>query len=101
MKEEYYIDEENIRYCYPYDIDRRITDATNYGVLEKYIGKKFTREEIDQIISEMVINHPYIDNSKHLHVSIMRNRSYYHILDFCNYDYDNQERGDLNIKYEK
>lgn len=35
--EEYYIDEKSIRYCYPYETDKKVTD---YGILAKYIGKK-------------------------------------------------------------
>lgn len=99
MKEEYYIEEKSIRYCYPCETDRRITEK-DYGVLTNYIGKKFTREEMDQIVSEMVLRHPYVSNAMHLHLAVMRNRSYYHILDFHNYDYKNQERGDVSIRYE-
>lgn len=99
MKEEYYIEKDSLRYYYPYEADRRITEK-DYGVLTNYIGKKFTREEMDQIISEMVLKHPYVSNAKGLHLAVMRNHSYYHILDFRNYDYENQERGDVSIRYE-
>ena len=100
MKEIYYIDEKSIRYCYPYGTDQTVKEQ-NYGVLSNYIGKKFTRDEMDQIIAEMVVKHPYIENSMHLHLAVMRNRSYYYILDFHNYDYDKQDQGEMNIKYEK
>ena len=46
---EYYIDEKSIRYCYPYETKKKVTD---YGVLAKYIGKRFSEREIDKIISE-------------------------------------------------
>lgn len=95
--EEYYIDEKSIRCQYPYEADKRVTD---YGVLTKYIGKKFSRKEMDKIIAEMIIKHPYIDNSKCLHIAVMRNRSYYHILEFRNYKYENEVKGNTGIKYE-
>lgn len=95
--EVYYIDEKSIRCCYPYEADKRIID---YGVLTKYIGKMFSRKEIDKIISEMIIRHPYIEGSKKLHMAVMRNQSYYHILDFHNYNYGKQEKGNGSIKYE-
>lgn len=95
--EEFYIDEKSIKYCYPFETNKT---ATNYGVLEKYIGKKFSREEMDRIIAEMIIRHPYIENSMQLHLAIMRNRSYYHILEFHNYKYEKEIKGDIEIKYE-
>lgn len=94
--EEYYIDEKSIRYCYPYETDKKVTD---YGVLAKYIGKKFSEREMDKIISEMILRHPYIDNSMSLHLSVMKNHSYYHILNFHNYDHNKQKKGDSSIKY--
>ena len=95
--EEYYINEKSIRYCYPYETDKKVTD---YGVLAGYIGKKFSRKEMDKIIAEMILNHPYIDNSMCLHLTVMKNQSYYHILDFRNYNHDKQEKGNESIKYE-
>ena len=93
----FYIDEKSIRCCYPYEDEEKIT---SYGVLEKYIGRKYTREEIDQIIAELIMSHPYIEGSMRLHITIMRNRSFYHILDFRNYDYGKQKRGNPEVKYE-
>lgn len=95
--EEFYIDEKSIRYCYPCETDKIVT---NYGVLKEYIGKKFSREEIDRIIAEMITKHLYIENSMRLHLAIMRDRSYYHILNFRNYKYKNETKGDVEIKYE-
>lgn len=94
--EEFYIDEKSIRYCYPCETEKKVTD---YGVLAKYIGKRFSEREIDKIISEMILRHPYIDNSMSLHLSIMKNHSCYHILTFRNYDYNKQKKGDSSIKY--
>lgn len=94
--EEYYIDEKSIRYCYPYETEKK---ATDYGVLTKYIGKKFSEREMDKIIAEMILRHPYIDNSMRLELAIMRNHSYYHILTFRNYDHNKQEKGNGSIKY--
>lgn len=95
--EEYYIDEKSIRYYYPFETDKKVVD---YGVLAEYIGKKFSRKEMDKIIAEMILRHPYIDNSKRLSLAVMRNQSYYHILEFRNYNYNKQEKGNESIKYE-
>ena len=98
MKEEYYIDTESIRCYFPYETDKKVSD---YGVLLKYIGKTFSRDDIDQIISEMIIRHPYVNHAKRLHLTVMKNNSYYHIMDFYNYHYKKQEKDDMGIKYEK
>lgn len=99
--DKYFIEVNSITYQYPYGIDKKVTD---YGVLNKYIGKEFSREEIDKIIAEMIIKHPYIDNSMNLKLSIMKKnakvQSFYHILNFRNYNYENQVKGDTAIKYE-
>ncbi|RHO95795.1 hypothetical protein DW019_11120 [Clostridium sp. AF37-5] len=95
--EEYYINEKSIRYCYPYETDKKVTD---YGVLAEYIGKKFSRKEMDKIIAEMILRHPYIDSSMRLYLDVMRNQSYYHMLVFHNYNYNKQEKGNESIKYE-
>ena len=91
-----------ISYCYPYDYSKRTKD---YGVLQQYMGKKYNREEIDKIICELVIRHPYIENSMNLDISIMWENEnaigYYHILNFRNDNYGNQTKSDLIIKYEK
>lgn len=97
MQEEYYIDENSIRYCYPYETDNK---ATDYGVLSNYIGKKYSRKEMDKIVAEMILRHPYIKGSMRLHLNVMRNQSYYHMLTFKNYAYKKQEKDDMSIKYE-
>ena len=35
-----------------------------------------------------------------LHLNVMRGQSYYHILDFRNYNHNKQEKGNESIKYE-
>ena len=99
--DKYYIEVNSITYCYPYEVDKR---AVDYGVLNKYIGKEFSRKEIDKIIAKMILKHPYIDNSMDLKLSVMRKtekfKSYYHILNFRNYNYEKQVKGDKTIKYE-
>ena len=67
--DKYFIEVNSITYQYPYGIDKKVTD---YGVLNKYIGKEFSRKEIDKIIAKMILKHPYIDNSMNLKLSIMR-----------------------------
>lgn len=56
-------------YCFPYETCERVKD---YGVLQKYIDKKYTREEIDKIICEMIAKHPYIEGSMYLKIKICK-----------------------------
>ncbi len=99
----YYIDE-FIAYCYPYETNKA---TENYGVLAKYMGKYFNRNEMDKIICELIMKHPYVENSMRLEIRIMYKdeRAYmcgfYHILDFQNDNFKEQNRGSLEIKYEK
>lgn len=98
---QYFIDD-FITYCYPHDISRMTKD---YGVLSKYIGKCFNRDEIDEIICELIMKHPYVDNSMNLKLSVMWGNGniigYYHVLNFENDNYAKQSKGSLEIKYEK
>ena len=91
-----------ISYCYPNDYSRITKD---YGVLKQYIGKKYTREEIDKIICELIIKHPYINNAHSLDINIMWEmeniEGYYQMLSFENDNYEKQKKSDLIIRYEK
>lgn len=97
----YFIDD-FMAYCYPYDVSKKVTD---YGVLSEYIGKRYNRDEIDKIICELIMKHPYIEHSMWLNLSVMweeKNTSgYYHILNLKNDNHDNQSKGNMAIKYEK
>lgn len=97
-----YFVEDFITYCYPYDVSRR---TKNYGVLSDYIGKYYNRDEIDKIICELITRHPYVENSMRLKLAVQwtdgNTTGYYHILDFVNDNYKQQNRGNLEIKYEK
>lgn len=95
--EKYYINEKSIRFHYPYETDKRVSD---YGVLSEYIGKSFSRKEMDEIIAEMILRHPYVEGSRNLHLAVMRNQSHYHLLEFHNYKYKAQTKGDGSVKYE-
>ena len=76
----YYIDR-FIDYCYPHE-SSRITKC--FGVLSEYMGKYFSRNEMDKIICELIMRHPYIENSMHLNISIVWKENdttgFYHIL---------------------
>ena len=92
---QYYFDK-FMEYCYPYEESQKVV---SYGVLEQYIGKYFTRDEIDKIICELIMKHPYVSGSMSLKLSVSRidlskNISeYYHILTFKNDNYGNQGKG--------
>ena len=97
---EYFIDD-FITYCYPYDVSKTTKD---FGVLSQYIGQRFNRNEIDKIICEMIVKHPYIEGSMWLKLSVMWEEKntigYYHTLIFKNDNDDKQSKGSLEIKYE-
>ena len=97
----YFIDN-FITYCYPYEVSKVTKD---YGVLSEYIGKRYNRDEIDKIICELIMKHPYIEHSMRLELFVMWEEKnvtgYYHILNFKNDNDEKQSKGSLEIKYEK
>ena len=88
-------------YCYPYQTSNLVQD---YGVLSVYIGKYFTRDEMDKIICELIMRHPYIEHSMWIKINIEwidgSVRGYYHMLSFNNDNDEKQCKGSLSIKYE-
>ena len=101
ITERKYFVEKGIEYCYPYGIGK---NTKNYGVLIHYIGKEYTRDEIDKIICEMIIKHPYISGSMSLGIIISWREDnvegIYQDLNFENIDYRNQSMGCTTIFYE-
>lgn len=99
---QYYFDE-FMEFCYPYETSSKVFC---YGVLEEYMGKKFTRNEIDKIICELFTRHPYVSGAMYLKLSILQTNSdnnyaeYYHILTFKNDKYKKQKKG-CKILFEK
>lgn len=102
MKQYYFND--YISFRYPEDLSEYVND---WGVLSKYKDKLFTREEMDDIICEMVKRHPYVPHGltvkiKTLWINEEGEKGYYHILYFTNDDCYEQVKEDVSvIKYEK
>ena len=100
----YYI-EDFVLYCFPYEISHKLS-SDNYGVLKQYVEKEFNRDEIDKIICEMVTRHPYVEKSMVLKISVMwidmekYRKGVYHSLEFENDNYERQNKGNMEIKYE-
>lgn len=94
-----------VEFCYPYQTSQKVS-IYGYGVLKEYMDKRFTRDEIDKIICELIMKHPYVSGAMHLKLSISRFDSkthyieYYHFLTFKNDNYKNQEKGSV-ILFEK
>ena len=87
---------------YPNETSQRIE---NWGILETYIGKEYTRKEIDVIICEMIMKHPYIDGCKCIEINIewineRTSRGYYQMLKLTNDNYKKQDIYNNEIKYE-
>jgi len=101
MEKKYYI--ESGSYCYPYQTSKSIKD---WGVLEKHIGNHYTRDEMDKIICELFLRHPYISGAMDLNINIMwsdgKMRGFYHRLNFRQEQraYFHQEKGTV-VKFEK
>ena len=97
----YFIDS-LITYCYPHEVSKATED---YGVLSQYIGKFFNRNEIDEIICEMITKHPYIEHAMWLKIYVMwedeNTTGFYHVLNFTNDNDEKQNKRSLEIKYEK
>lgn len=97
----YFIDS-HMSYCYPYEVSKKVED---YGVLSKYIGNYYSRDEMDKIICNLIMNHPYIDGAMWLMLSANWKEGntvgYYHILNFTNHNEKHQRKGSLEIKFEK
>ena len=92
----------NGQFHFPNESSQRIE---NWGILEKHIEKEYNRKEIDMLICEMIMNHPYIDGCKCLEINIewineRNSRGYYHMLKLTNDNYKKQDIADNKIKYE-
>lgn len=99
-KERIYFIDDNITYCYPCEVSKKITQ---YGKLEKYIGKKYTRKEINKVISKLINQIPYVPGSMYLKINVCTlsddREEFYHTLNFKNFNYKEQERRNSSILF--
>lgn len=84
----FYIDFSTIQLCYPKEVSKWVTD---FGELEQYKDQKYTLKEINEIIAQLVVKSPYIENSMHIKIQVM-GIGYHHTLNFKNYNYSQQKR---------
>lgn len=89
------ISTDSIQAIYPKEVSFFVKDL---GIFEQHVGKEYTEQEIKAIIADLIMNPPYVEGSMHLKVSVLYNGGYYHILNFKNFNYQNQEKGNLTIK---
>lgn len=87
----FYINFNYITMNYPSEVSKLVN---NFGVLEQYKDKKYTLKEINNIIAELVVKTPYINNSMQIKLSVMNGGAYHHTLVFKNYEYNNQNRSE-------
>lgn len=91
----------HVHYCYPCEVAKPTID---FGVLHQYIGKYFTRDQIDEIICKMVLRHPYVEGAMQLEISVQWEENgvvgYYHSFEFQNENYKIQNKSNTEIKYE-
>ena len=95
---EYYIGS-TIKFNTSYNEGHSVGDR-EYGVLSKYIKKRFSRSEINKIIYEMLEKHPYIENSLWLDLTVWwedgDKHGCYHHFRFMNDDFE----GKYKVQYE-
>lgn len=92
---EFKIDTKTIKTVYPYETSFYVEDL---GVLAKHEGKTYSEQEVKEIIADLIMNPPYIEGAILLNLAVTFNGGYYHILDFRNLNYENQQKGDTAIK---
>ncbi len=97
---QYYIDRPML-FTYPGGCSLKVAD---FGVLKKYIGNYYSKPEMDRIIVDMIIKHPYVSGAYELNINISRvvdanTSEYYHMLKFKNDNCENQEKG-CKVLYE-
>jgi len=97
----FYIDCDHISICYPCKT-RQYLD--NLGVLEQYKNKKYSLEEINKIIADIIIKTPFVNNSMNLDINVCysdgKAKGFHHIISIKNYWYENQQKEDKpEIKY--
>jgi hypothetical protein len=59
-----------IKYCLPQKTSEFLRINNNWGDLEKYKGKKYSLDEINNIISEIIKRQPYISSSMFLEIYV-------------------------------
>lgn len=104
-EKKYFLDD-YIKGCVPYKTSHPIKD---YGVLAPYMGKKYTREEIDMIIAHLIVSHPYVKGHLSLSINVSweqveadrRIEGYYKLLDFSNDLIDTQTEVGTSIEFER
>lgn len=99
----FYIDE-YVTTCYPYESDKSVK-TENLGVLSDYMDKTYTRKEIRELMAKLIVQHPYIEGSMRVSISVMREVTnshieFYQTLTFENTEHEEQEIGDKEIKFE-
>lgn len=101
MDKRYYI--KSGSYCYPHQTSKPIKD---WGVLEEYVGTHYTRDDMDKIICELILRHPYISGAMYIEVIIAwsdgKASGFYHDLRFRQEpsDYFHQAK-DAVVKFKK
>lgn len=100
MLKQYYFDKPMF-FTYPGGCSLKVAD---FGVLQKYIGNYYSKTEMDRIIADMMMKHPYVSGAYELNINISRvvdanTSEYYHMLKFKNDNYEQQEKG-CKVLYE-
>ena len=94
MLKQYYFDKPMF-FTYPGGCSLKVAD---FGVLQKYIGNYYSKTEMDRIIADMMLKHPYVSGAYELNINISKvvdanTSEYYHMLTFKNDNCEKQEKG--------
>ena len=100
-RKKYYVG--SISYCFPYDFRRTIQSDFGgvcheelLGVLEKYSKVYMSEREADKFICDLILKHPYMEDSMELTICIMRSdgkeTEFYHIITIKNDSYSTNNK---------
>ena len=99
----YYLIPAQISVVFPSSVSRAIEDE---GVLTSYVERLYSREQMDEIICEMVKRHPYVEGALYIDIPILWQddngvQGFYHRLRFLNDNYTCQIPGNPAVQFEK
>ena len=98
---------ESVTFCYPCKITERVKPE-NMGIFKPYYNVPLTKEQVDNLIYQMLKQNPCVDGAMGLGVVFYEHGTYhgerncksiYFSDSFQNYLVDNQTPGDLNVKF--
>lgn len=87
------------RFIYPYDISRKVKEE-NLGVLAEITQNVYSFQEMNQIVARLIVRTPYVAGAMLVSFNFYQVGAGDHSrLIFKNPYYNEQEKGDLCVRY--